>query len=113
MQRRYFSTALFRSPIAMSPLASSKISSGVAIDPFSYKSRNGHKKIPTANFKRTTASLSFVGLFLVLSFLELQASCLLPVPQPFDQYNALLVFKNSLFEGNLLLSSIGVRKRFS
>src|SRR5256885_13301943 len=48
-----------------------------------------------------------------LAFLELQASRLLPVVQPFDEYNALLVFKDSLFEGNLLLSSIGVRKRFS
>src|SRR5438105_3215012 len=113
MQRRYFSAALSRSPTATSPLASSKISSGVAIDLFSHKDHNSHQEIPTATFKATIASSPFVYSVGALSFLELQAGCLLSVAQPFDEYNAFLVLKDSLFEGDFLVSGIRVGKRFS
>src|SRR5947207_12415368 len=85
--RWYFSTALFKSPTATSPLASSKISSGVCI-----YSRNGHKghnererEAPNRNFRRALCELGCESL----SFLKFQPCSLLPVAQPFDENDSL------------------------
>src|SRR5207249_5285295 len=87
-QRRYFATALSRSPTAMSPLASSKISSA-----------DCSIKISRAHTGAATAPLAFA---------KLKAGCLLPVAQPFVKNNALLVIDKPFLKRCLLLAGICV-----
>src|SRR5262249_3822929 len=48
-----------------------------------------------------------------LAFFKFQACCLLPVAQPFDKNNALLILKDSLFKGCLFLPVTRVRERYA
>src|SRR5262245_60518479 len=109
---RYFSTALSRSPTATSPLASSKISSGVAIHHFRTTTITVTRKCPTAPLILNT-SCPWWTLCEHLAFLEFQAGCLLPVAQPFHKNNALFVLKHLLLKRCLFLAGNRLAERLS
>src|SRR4029077_5265809 len=102
--RRYFSTALAKSPTATSPLASSKISSGVAIYFVLAPRTQRSQRNTDIKFQPDDYSVSFARFVRTLPFLIFQACRLLPVAQPFHNNNTLLVLKNSLFEGCFFLA---------
>src|ERR1043166_2147616 len=100
-ERRYFATALSRSPMAMSPLASSKISSGVCI-------------LSVSGADQGAPSASWRARFLAdLAFSRFKASRLLPVVQPFVENDALLVMEKPFLKRCLLLASITIREWLS
>src|SRR5262249_40197786 len=82
-QRRYFSTALPRSPIATSPLASSKICSSVCIL-YSRTTTTTVTKKASTGFSGSRYFVSFADFLRGSTFLKFQACCLLPVAQPFE-----------------------------